>query len=226
MTNQEHSPGGSPTRGSVRNSVGYAIKSVFGVLFFGLLLFLPAGTFRWPMAWIYLILFLLVVIASSIISDPELLRDERGVGQAGRKSWDLALVSVYGLLTAMATPIVSGLDWRYGWTPFLPVWLSLLVVIPYVLGWAFGLWAMGVNRYYSKVVRIQHERGHQVVQSGPYRWVRHPGYLGAPSRILGCDHPQPGNSDHSGLLVGHDPCCCRCSNPGSSYGFRRSNAPV
>jgi protein-S-isoprenylcysteine O-methyltransferase Ste14 len=48
----------------------------------------------------------------------------------------------------------------------------------FVLGDLFFLWAMAVNKYFSKLVRIQTERGHKVVTSGPYRIVRHPGYLG------------------------------------------------
>ena len=169
---------GSPRRTN-KERRSFAIKNLFGLLFYGLLLFLPAGTLNWPAAWVYLGLFLLVLIASSIYTDPELLRDERGVGQAGRKNWDLALVSVYGLLTSLATPIVAGLDWRNGWSASQPLWVPLLAAILFSLGWAFGLWAMTVNRFFSKVVRIQHERGHHVIQEGPYRFVRHPGYVGA-----------------------------------------------
>ena len=47
------------------------------------------------------------------------------------------------------------------------------------MGYAFSLWAMRVNPFFATVVRIQSERGHRVVDQGPYRWVRHPGYAGA-----------------------------------------------
>jgi protein-S-isoprenylcysteine O-methyltransferase Ste14 len=170
---------------SVKDVIGYAIKNLFGVAFYGLLLFLAAGTLNWPGAWIYIVLFLLVLIASSLYTDAELLRTERGVGQAGRKSWDLILVSVYGIVTTIAVPILAGLDWRYGWSEAIPFWLNLLAMILYTLGWAFGLWAMAVNRYFSKVFRIQYERGHQVVERGPYRYVRHPGYVGGIIHNLG-----------------------------------------
>jgi len=72
-----------------KERLSFTIKNLFGLLFLDLLLFLPAGTLNWPAAWVYLGLFQLVLFASSIYTDPELLRDERGVGQAGRKSWDL-----------------------------------------------------------------------------------------------------------------------------------------
>jgi protein-S-isoprenylcysteine O-methyltransferase Ste14 len=48
-----------------------------------------------------------------------------------------------------------------------------------VLGWALFMWAMGANAFFSEAVRIQEERGHTVVTDGPYRYVRHPGYVGA-----------------------------------------------
>jgi protein-S-isoprenylcysteine O-methyltransferase Ste14 len=169
----------------VKDVIGYAIKNLFGVAFYGLMLFLAAGTLNWPGAWIYLVLFLLVLIASSLFTDAELLRDERGVGQAGRKGWDLGLVSVYGIVTTIAVPILAGFDWRYGWSEAIPFWLNLLAIILYTLGWAFNLWAMAGNRYFSKVFRIQHERGHQVVDRGPYRHVRHPGYVGGIIHNLG-----------------------------------------
>jgi protein-S-isoprenylcysteine O-methyltransferase Ste14 len=172
-------------RQSIKSILGYGFKNFFGVAFYGLLLFLPAGTLAWPHAWVYLALFLIVLIASSIYTDPELLRDERGIGQTGRKGWDLGLVSTYGILTAIAVPILAGFDWRYGWSAEIPLWLIILAVIIYALGWAFGLWAMAVNRFFSKIVRIQHERGHHVIDKGPYRYVRHPGYVGAIIHNLG-----------------------------------------
>ncbi len=175
----------SATSQSFRSVLGYSIKSFFGVAFYGVLLFLPAGTLVWPHAWVYLALFIIVLIASSITTDPELLRDERGIGQRGRKGWDLALVSAYGLLSSIAVPILAGLDWRYGWSDALPLWLIILAVVVYCLGWAFGLWAMAENRFFSKVVRIQHERGHHVIDKGPYRYVRHPGYVGGIIHNLG-----------------------------------------
>jgi protein-S-isoprenylcysteine O-methyltransferase Ste14 len=161
-----------------KDRLGYLIKSLLGLVFYGFLLFLPAGTLAWPHAWVYLLIFLIVVLASSIFSDPELLRNERGVGQSGRKGWDLGLLSVYGILTTIVVPVLAGLDWRNSWSGALPLWVIALAVILYLLAWAFGLWAMAVNRFFSKVVRIQHERGHHVIDHGPYRLVRHPGYVG------------------------------------------------
>jgi protein-S-isoprenylcysteine O-methyltransferase Ste14 len=76
-------------------------------------------------------------------------------------------------------PLVAGLDALFGWSPTfsLPVKIVSLALI--LAGYALGSYALIENRFFSGMVRIQKERGHQVVSSGPYRWVRHPGYAGA-----------------------------------------------
>jgi protein-S-isoprenylcysteine O-methyltransferase Ste14 len=59
----------------------------------------------------------------------------------------------------------------------VPAWLRAAALIALTIGWALTFWAMRVNRFFSSVVRIQSDRGQYVVTSGPYRWMRHPGYL-------------------------------------------------
>jgi protein-S-isoprenylcysteine O-methyltransferase Ste14 len=67
---------------------------------------------------------------------------------------------------------------RFGWSPDVPTAARAAALACYVLGFALSLWAILTNRFFSSVVRVQHERGHHVVREGPYRFVRHPGYLG------------------------------------------------
>jgi protein-S-isoprenylcysteine O-methyltransferase Ste14 len=74
--------------------------------------------------------------------------------------------------------MVAGLDHRYGWSPEFPLWLIVIGFIVVLVGYAFASWAMAENRFFSSVVRIQVDRGHVVCDSGPYRFVRHPGYAG------------------------------------------------
>jgi protein-S-isoprenylcysteine O-methyltransferase Ste14 len=74
--------------------------------------------------------------------------------------------------------IVAGLDHRYNWSPEFPLWLNVMGFILISLGYAFAAWALAENRFFSSVVRIQTERGHVVCDTGPYRFVRHPGYAG------------------------------------------------
>ncbi len=162
-----------------RDVIRFVVKTGFGVVFWGLLMFLPAGTLEWPMAWAYLGVFMVVNLTSAWVVDPELLLEERGIGKEGRKRWDVILLSFYGIFIALGSPIVAGFDRRYGWSPVFPLWLQIFTLVIYILGWALNIWAMACNKYFSKVVRIQTERGHTTVTSGPYRYVRHPGYVGA-----------------------------------------------
>jgi len=161
-----------------RDVIRFVVKTAIGVVFLGLLLFLPAGTLEGPMAWAYLGIFMGGNLASAWAVDPELLLEERGSGKEGRKRWDVILVSFYGIFTALVSPIVAGFDRRYGWSPVLPLWLQTVTLVIYILAWVLSIWAMACNKYFSKVLRIQAERGHTVVASGPYRYVRHPGYVG------------------------------------------------
>ncbi len=95
----------------------------------------------------------------------------------GAKRWDVFVTSVHTLFI-LATVVIAGFDERYGWPGSLgPGWLYLGLML-FVIGNLFFIWGMSSNKYFSKQVRIQTERGHKVVTSGPYRIVRHPGYLG------------------------------------------------
>jgi protein-S-isoprenylcysteine O-methyltransferase Ste14 len=83
-------------------------------------------------------------------------------------------VALYGPLLIW---IVAGLDERYGWSPQISLWLQVVAIIVAVLGSALATWAMLSNTFFSGTVRIQKERGHTVASGGPYRYVRHPGYV-------------------------------------------------
>ncbi len=74
--------------------------------------------------------------------------------------------------------IVCGLDYRWQASGPVAPWLKWTALVLLIAGYAFSLWALIANRFFSTVVRIQRERGHTVVSSGPYRFVRHPGYAG------------------------------------------------
>jgi protein-S-isoprenylcysteine O-methyltransferase Ste14 len=80
--------------------------------------------------------------------------------------------------------IISGLDYRYAWLPEFPGWLVIIATIFVFGGGLLALWAMAANRFFIGMVRIQDERGHLVIKSGPYQYLRHPGYLGSLFYIL------------------------------------------
>ncbi len=94
------------------------------------------------------------------------------------KAWDKVLAPLLAVSVSFPLVIVAGLDHRFKWPPAFPIWLNILGFVLISMGYAFAGWALAENRFFSSVVRIQTERGHVVCDSGPYRFVRHPGYAG------------------------------------------------
>jgi len=144
------------------------------------MLFWSAGRWDWGWGWALVAVYALWVAANAILlipRQPEMLAERAQRNISGMKSWDKTLISLIGLST-LVKYILAGFDIRYGWSAPLPMWLHVLALLISAFGYALGTWAMVENAYFSLVVRIQEERGHQVCNTGPYRFVRHPGYLG------------------------------------------------
>jgi protein-S-isoprenylcysteine O-methyltransferase Ste14 len=147
--------------------------------------FLPlliSWDWRWWEAWVYAILYVAGFAASRLLAGrrhPDLLSERaRFTHHEDTLSWDRVLAPLLGLGGGLM-PLIAGLDARLNWSPAfgLPVKLVSLTVI--LIGYVLASWALIENRYFSGVVRIQTDRGHRVVSSGPYRYIRHPGYTGA-----------------------------------------------
>jgi protein-S-isoprenylcysteine O-methyltransferase Ste14 len=146
-----------------------------------ILLFTGAGTLNWTWGWVFTIVYFLGWLGLNLFLlrvNPEVLneRGKRTRQLTGTRRWDWVLLSIYVILM-LAQPLVAGFDWRNGWSPAgpAPVYVAgnvLTIVALTVLGWA-----MASNRFFQQTVRIQVEREHQVVTAGPYRYVRHPGYV-------------------------------------------------
>jgi protein-S-isoprenylcysteine O-methyltransferase Ste14 len=155
-------------------------------LVIGAVLFAAAGDLAWWQAWAYMVLF----VASTILSLAGPLRldegliEERMSRKPDAKHWDRYFVGLVGVFT-IAELIVPGLDHRWGWTKPQPIWMNLLGLAPVILGTIGLMWATRVNRFFSAFIRIQKDRGHQVVSDGPYRFIRHPGYAFWNLRTLG-----------------------------------------
>lgn len=147
-----------------------------------LLLFVTAGRFDWWQAWVYAILSIGVSFVSRYIiflKNPELIAERAHFTESeGIKDWDKRIVVWIAIVGPLTFMIIAGLDKRFGWSAevMLPVQLGALVI--FLAGYALATWALAVNKFFSSVVRIQTERRHTVVTSGPYRFVRHPGYSG------------------------------------------------
>lgn len=162
-----------------RAITGWLVRTVLFVPFIGAIVFWAAGTIYWLNGWVYVIWYLVVSVAAVFVSDPALLAERTSSRRAkGQKGWDKVLMGIYGTLTPLVIPIVAGLNFRFGWPPEVAAWLQVAGFVVYTLGWGLHLWAMAANRYHALVVRIQADRGQTVVTGGPYRYVRHPSYVG------------------------------------------------
>jgi len=165
-----------------RGVVAWIAKAVGGVVFFALVLFLCAGRWDWVWGWVFIGLFALVSIVNVLIllpTNPALLADRsRGIRE-NTKNWDKVIVTFSAGLLPMVSWVVAGLDKRWGWSPPMPLALQVGGTVGFALGWAMLLWATASNAFFTTTVRIQRERDHTVQTGGPYRLVRHPGYVGA-----------------------------------------------
>lgn len=151
------------------------------------LLFIPAGTLHWPSAWAYLVLWLITGTWSGLVlakENPDILRERmRPLRQQSQKGWDRPIL-VTILAGWVALHVVAGLDFRYGLS-FVPLWLSVVGALGFVLATYVFHIVMLENSYASPLVKVDAERGHKVVSTGPYAWVRHPMYSGAIPYFIG-----------------------------------------
>jgi protein-S-isoprenylcysteine O-methyltransferase Ste14 len=146
-------------------------------------LFAGSGRVGWTMAWVYLVSYVaMIAFTRLLVHDPELFAERAQMGK-GAKRWDKAVSVVYGI-SGLAVLVVAALDARFVLSP-LPRAASAAGLALFAAGFALSSWAMASNRFFSTFVRIQTDRGHTVATGGPYRVVRHPGYVGFTAATLG-----------------------------------------
>jgi protein-S-isoprenylcysteine O-methyltransferase Ste14 len=150
------------------------------------LVFLPAGKIDWIPGWIFIAVLVAVFGLSALLLarvNPMIYR-ARSRFQPGTKTWDLILLAV--LFPAMIAEIpIATLDaGRMGWSA-VPQWGVLVGYVLLAGGIAVTTWAQAVNPFFEPGVRIQKERAQQVITSGPYRFIRHPGYAAAIAMFVG-----------------------------------------
>ncbi len=143
------------------------------------ILFLTAGRLNWTWAWVFLGIYLVSVSINTfgMRNSPETIA-ERGQARM-EKDWDKAVSGLWSLAQFLVLPIVAGLDMRFGWTRELGTAWHIAGAVVFAVGLGLFGWAMITNAYFSTTVRIQSDRGQVVCRTGPYRFVRHPGYVGA-----------------------------------------------
>jgi len=162
-----------------RGLARWAIKQTVFVLILAAALFFSAGPAAGARDWLFLGLVALIQVITALVlipRSPGLLIERSQLGE-GVKAWDIGLAVLMGYSTVFLA-LAAGLEARWIASPagIDPGALAALLIA--ILGTFLTLWAMLANPFFSGIVRIQKDRGHTVASAGPYRYVRHPGYVG------------------------------------------------
>ena len=149
---------------------------------------LLSGRWSWWQGWAYASIAVFGFLISRGVAarvHPDLLHERARFSEhEDIKEWDKPLSRLMGYGAGLL-PVVIGLEHRFGAAGDFGLAVNLIGLGLLLSGYALGTWALTANRFFSGVVRIQKDRNHQVVRHGPYRIVRHPGYLGALVSYLG-----------------------------------------
>lgn len=156
-----------------------------GVLFVGLmgaLLFGCAGRCDLPLFWAYLGVWTVACLVGPLVMDPTLLKERLRPGPGGQD-----YLTVVACAPAWLSQLgVAGLDvGRFHWSDTVPLAVEMFALLVVIAALAVMMWAAAVNHFFSSVIRIQADRGHYLVRSGPYRYVRHPAYAASPFLLVG-----------------------------------------
>jgi protein-S-isoprenylcysteine O-methyltransferase Ste14 len=187
LANEQYSIGVTMTtsnnsRSAQAQPLSYWPLLIITYLIIPLLLMVCAGDFCWWQAWVFSLLILIAGIGGRIGAEkrhPGLMAERVNFKKAADvKAWDKVLSPLMAVSVGFPLVIVAGFDHRFSWSPTFPLWINILGFILITVGYALAVWALVENRFFSSVVRIQTERGHVVCDSGPYQFIRHPGYAG------------------------------------------------
>ncbi len=143
-------------------------------------LLLASGKPGWIWAWVYFSIYVVGTTVNALLllkRSPETIVERGKI--AGMAGWDKIVGGLWGVVFLLGLPLTAGLDERLGWTGDQALGIHVTGVLLFVLGYALISWAMIENAFFATVARIQPERGQTVCTSGPYRLVRHPGYIAA-----------------------------------------------
>ncbi|MFC2158866.1 methyltransferase family protein [Acidobacteriota bacterium] len=155
------------------------IRGFLGVPIYLGIMFLLAGRTTYWQAWVYSGYTLISAIFSIYFfrerKDLALERMKPGPGVRKIDRIFFSLNSIVFMINIMIASLDGG---RHHWSGPIPPVLYLAAAVFFLFSLVLFYWSMSANRFFSSMVRIQEERGHQLIQDGPYRYVRHPGYLG------------------------------------------------
>lgn len=178
----EQSHGGPAGGARPQPARGVAVSFALFSTLPAVVLFACAGSLRWGAAWLYVATVWVATVGTRLLTlrrSPALVAERASsVRRADVPAWDRRILPVIALLGPLGTWVVAGLSFRFGWRAGTPPVVSLSAFAVLVAGSALVAWSMGVNPFFSAVARVQRDRGHAVISRAPYRFVRHPGYLG------------------------------------------------
>jgi protein-S-isoprenylcysteine O-methyltransferase Ste14 len=165
----------------------WILQSLTWIVAMGALLFVPAGTLQWPAAWVFLASTGITGLLSGwwlAKTDPGLFAERmRMTARDEQPVADKIFMLAFGV-AALLWFIVIGLDHRLHGSD-VPIALQALGLAMLSLSTVFIMWVMRENSFAAPVVKVQHERGHHVISTGPYAWVRHPMYTGTILFLVG-----------------------------------------
>jgi protein-S-isoprenylcysteine O-methyltransferase Ste14 len=158
-----------------------AVQVAVLLLFQAAILFLASGRLDWVMAWVYIGMYVVAISINASVMlrhNPETIAERAEVGE-NWKDWDKIIGGLFALSYFVFMLLVAGLDIRFGWTGGIALAIQITGAAIFALGYALFSWAMISNAFFASVVRIQDDRGQVVCTTGPYQFIRHPGYFGA-----------------------------------------------
>jgi len=162
------------------------IKQTFGMLLFFAVIFISAGRLIYWQGLVYVVigLFMYILSFTALRVDADLMEERSKPGE-GAKQWDKVILGL-SFLATISMYILAGLDsGRFHWSPDFHWSLFMLGILLTILGQLLFLIAQKQNKFFSSTIRIQTDRGHTVCESGLYKVVRHPAYLGSFIQTIG-----------------------------------------
>ena len=149
-------------------------KFLSGLLLVGILLFLPAGTFAYPQAWLLIGILFVPMFAAGLImmnKNPDLLRKRLNAKE--EQTEQKTVIALSGMMF-LAAFVAAGLNFRYGWIR-LPLWISFAASVIFLIGYALFAEVLRENTYLARTVSVQENQ--KVIDTGLYGVVRHPMYM-------------------------------------------------
>jgi protein-S-isoprenylcysteine O-methyltransferase Ste14 len=141
-----------------------------------------AGSTQWAAGWTYVATLWVATVSTRLLVMrfvPTLVAERASsVRRDDIATWDRLILPTIAIVGPLASWILAGLSFRFGWLSGLPPVVRLAALGVFVAGSALVTWSMLTNPFFSAVARIQRDREQSVISKGPYRVVRHPGYLG------------------------------------------------